>query len=107
MSVKIIKQSDFKKEVLESKTPTLVDFYADWCPPCRALAPVLESAQKELSGKVNIVKVNIDESEELARKYMVMSIPTLVVIDGGEEKERMTGFVNMQALIDKVNEVLK
>ena len=105
-TIKILKQSEFAKEVLESKVPTVVDFYADWCGPCRAMTPVLERAQAELGGKVNIVKINVDDSEELAYKYKVMSIPTIVIINGGEEVERTIGMLSDQALVDKVNSII-
>ena len=106
-SIKIIKQSEFDKEVLQSKVPTVVDFYAEWCGPCRAFTPILENTKAALGDKVNIVKVNVDDNENLAYKYKVMSVPTVVVINGGEEKERIIGLVNQQALIEKINQVIK
>lgn len=84
MSVKIIDAKLFEEEVLKSEVPVLVDFYADWCGPCKMMIPILEEVSLEINGKAKIVKVNIDENKELAIKYDVMTIPNLIVFkDGG------------------------
>ncbi len=81
----------FDTEVLQSSEPVLVDFWAPWCGPCRAVAPTVESIAQEYAGKVKVVKVNTDESGEVAMKLGVTSIPTLMVFKGGEMVERVVG----------------
>lgn len=105
-NIKILKSDEFESEVLNSDKVTVVDFFATWCNPCRALAPILETAKTELGDKVNVVKIDVDESEDIARKYGVMSIPTMVVIKNGKELDRMVGLLNKQAIIDRVNKNL-
>ena len=98
MAVTTVTIDNFKTEVLDSKEPVLVDFWAEWCNPCRMLAPVVESLSGEYEGKVRICKVNIDEAGDLAMTYGVMSIPTLVLFSGGQEKERIVGLQNAEKL---------
>lgn len=105
-NIKILKTEEFDSEVLKSDKITIVDFFATWCMPCRALAPILENAKGELGDKVNVVKIDVDESEQIARKYGVMSIPTMVFIKDGKELDRMVGLTNKQAIIDRVNKNL-
>ena len=83
MSVVTITKDNFKTEVLESERPVLLDFWAPWCGPCRMLAPVIEELAKEYAGRAVVGKVNVDEEEELARQFRVMSIPTLIVFREG------------------------
>ncbi|MFC1790832.1 thioredoxin [Patescibacteria group bacterium] len=87
-----LNKANFQKEVLESDLPVLVDFYADWCGPCQTAKPVLENLSKDYEGKINFGKVNIDQNQELAGKYGVMSIPTLVIFKEGKEVKRQVGF---------------
>lgn len=82
---------DFDKEVLQSDLPTVVDFYADWCGPCRMVSPVIESLSEEYVGKVKFVKINTDESPEIAEKFGIMSIPTIMVFKKGEVHSRTVG----------------
>ncbi len=89
--VKHATDSDFDAMVINSETPALVDFWAPWCGPCRAIAPVLEDLAKDYSGKVNIVKVNVDENPLTAREYSVRSIPMLIFFNKGEIRESMLG----------------
>jgi thioredoxin 1 len=89
--VKHATDSDFKELVINSETPALVDFWAPWCGPCRAIAPVLEDLAKDYSGKVNIVKVNVDENPAISREYSVRSIPMLILFDKGEVRESLLG----------------
>src|SRR5271154_4670254 len=82
---------DFEKEVLQSEIPAVVDFYADWCGPCRMVSPIIETLSHEYIGKVKFVKVNTDENPELAEKYGIMSIPTIMVFKKGEVASRTVG----------------
>lgn len=91
MSLSKIGADSFQDEVLGSDKPVLVDFYADWCGPCKAITPVLESLEAKYQDKVKIVKVNIDDAGDIAGQYSVMSIPTLVLFKAGEEADRMVG----------------
>ena len=83
MSIVYVKQDNFEAEVMQSEIPVLLDFYADWCGPCRMIAPILEEIAREHS-EYKICKVNVDEDPALAARFEVMSIPTLFVIKGGE-----------------------
>lgn len=85
---------NFNEEVLASNIPVLVDFYADWCGPCKMLAPVIETLAAEMEGKVKIGKLNVDDSPETARKYGIMSIPTLLYIKNGEVVNKTVGVVS-------------
>lgn len=80
----------FDSQISES-TPTLVDFWADWCAPCRAVAPILEEIAKEKGDKLRVVKLNVDENPDIAQRLGVMSIPTLILFSSGEEKARVVG----------------
>jgi thioredoxin 1 len=87
----ILNNSNFQKEVLESKVPVVVDFFGTWCPPCKMLAPVLEQLDKEFQDQVKLAKVDIDENLVLAQKYGVMSVPTLIFFKNGQERNRLVG----------------
>ena len=80
-----VKEDTFAQEVLESETPVIVDFWAEWCGPCHAVAPVLDKIVEERAGAVKLVKVNIDEERELAERYGIVSIPTIVLFRNGEQ----------------------
>ena len=86
-----IKEANFETEVLQSKQPVLVDFWAEWCGPCRTVAPVLEEVAGELKGRLKIVKLNVDENPETAAKYGIQSIPTLMIFKNGEMASRQIG----------------
>src|ERR1043165_874110 len=95
----------FGKEVLQSSTPILVDFWAEWCGPCKMIAPVLDELADEYNGKVRIGKVNIDEHQSLATEYGVRAIPTLLMFKGGQVQEQMVGARSkrdLKASFDKV-----
>jgi len=105
MPAQPVTKDNFEQEVLKAETPVMVDFYADWCGPCKMAAPVLDKLAEEFSGKVKIVKLNVDENQEIAQKYQVMSIPTVVVFKNGEETDRKIGFpgeAGYQALLKPV-----
>jgi thioredoxin 1 len=87
----IVKTETFEAEVLQSDTPVIVDFWAEWCGPCHAVAPVLDQIAEERAGDVRIVKVNIDEEPALAQRYGVMSIPMMVLFRGGEPAAAAVG----------------
>jgi len=101
MSVKRLNESNFDTET--STGTTLVDFYADWCMPCKRLSPVLDSLSQTLEGKVTVAKINIDESPNVAQKFGVRSIPTLIVIKDGKVVNRQTGAGNEQQILEFVN----
>ena len=79
-----VTETTFDQEVLESETPVLVDFWAEWCGPCHAVSPILERIVEERGGELKLVKVNIDEEQELARRYGIMSIPAMILFKEGE-----------------------
>ena len=86
-----VTDANFDVEVLKASTPVLVDFWAPWCGPCRAVAPAVDAIAQEFSGKVKVVKLNTDEEQEVTIKYGVGSIPTLMVFKNGEMVERIMG----------------
>lgn len=85
-------QDNFKEEVLKSEIPVLVDFFAEWCGPCKMMAPVIEELAKEYEGKWKIGKCNIDESPDLASEYGIQSIPTIIIFKNGQAADKMIGF---------------
>lgn len=90
-NLKSVTNDTFEQEVIKASTPVLVDFWAEWCGPCRALGPVLEEVAAEHSGKVQIVKVNVDEAPELANRFGIRGIPTMILFKGGEVKSTLMG----------------
>lgn len=90
---------NFKKGVLDSEKPVLVDFYADWCGPCNMMAPIIEELASDLQGKARVGKINVDENQDLAMEYNVMSIPTLIIFKEGKEVKRMVGVRSKEELI--------
>ena len=93
-----IKNDDFDREVVNSNVPVLADFFATWCGPCKMLAPVLESVAQQFQGKAKVVKVDIDESPELAGQYGVTAVPTLLVFSGGKVIQKAMGFQSQKQL---------
>jgi thioredoxin 1 len=99
---------NFQKEVLESKVPVLVDFWASWCGPCRMMAPIIEELEKEFKGKeVKIGKLNVDEDEKIAQQYHIMSIPTIIIFKNGRPVEQMVGVRGKEELAKKIEDLLK
>ena len=100
-----IGDKDFEKEVLKSDQPVLVDFWATWCAPCRAIAPAIEELATQYKGKVKVAKVNIDDNQDTPQQYGIRSIPTLLVFKGGKVVEQIVGAVpkaKIEAAIQKV-----
>ncbi len=93
---------NFQKEALESELPVLVDFYADWCGPCKMVAPIVAELAEEYAGVYKIGKLNIDNEPETAEKYRVMSIPTLMIIKNGEVADKIVGAVPKAAIKEKL-----
>lgn len=102
MAIIEVKTSTFDQEVLKSELPVLVDFWAPWCGPCKALTPTIHKLAEELEGKVKVAKVNIDESPEIAGKYSIMSIPTLLIFVNGSVSDQMIGLVQKDKIMDKL-----
>ena len=101
MEILKINEDNFEKEVLESEKTVLIDFFADWCGPCKMLSPIIEQFAKE-NEKVKVVKINVDELPDIAVKYGVRSIPTLVVIKNGEEVNRSVGLIDKSEILELV-----
>ncbi len=95
-------KSNWQSEVMESDIPVLVDFWAEWCGPCKAIAPILDQLADEFSGKLKIIKVNVDEDPELAGNFGVRSIPTLLLFQNGTVEEQMVGAMSKAALTEKL-----
>ena len=94
---------NFKKEVLENKNPVLVDFWAPGCSPCEMIKPVIEEIAEEFKGKAEVGKANVAENQELAQKYEIRGVPTLIIFKDGKIAERATGLRPKQAIIEKLN----
>lgn len=101
-----ITDAEFGGQVLRSDTPTLVDFWAPWCGPCRKLAPILEEVAEDLGSKVQIVKVNTDENPNSPGQYGVMSIPTMILFKEGKEVTRLVGVMSRPELKRRIEEAL-
>jgi thioredoxin 1 len=101
-----ISSANFDSEVVKSNVPVLVDFWAPWCGPCRMVSPVVEAISKDFEGKLKAVKVNTDENTEISAQFGITGIPTLIFFKGGQEVDRVVGFMPKERLTDKVNAVL-
>ena len=100
-----INEPNFEREVLQSTQPVLVDFWAQWCGPCKMLAPVLDEIAVEQNGRAKVVKINVDENPALAQRYNIQSIPTLLYFAGGEVLDRTMGAVSKQSIISKLEKL--
>lgn len=94
----VVDSDNFKKEVLESKTAVLVDFWAPWCGPCKAIAPAVEAIAKKYAGKIKVCKLNLDDASDIATQYTVMSIPTLLIFKDGKIMEKKVGTMSLPDL---------
>ncbi len=101
-----ITSKNWEKEVVSSDIPVLVDFWAEWCGPCRMLAPVLDELATELKGKLKVGKVNVDEEQELAAKFQIRSIPTMLLFKNGAIQTQLVGAMRKQDLKNKLNDYL-
>ncbi|NLJ89509.1 MAG: thioredoxin [Clostridiales bacterium] len=97
---------NFEQEVLNSDTPVLVDFYADWCGPCKMIGPVIEELAEEYEGVIKIGKINVDDNQNYSTKYKVMTIPNLIFFKNGEKVDQVIGVVSKDQLVEKL-EALK
>ena len=105
-SIVHIDQNNWQSEVVDSSTPVLVDFWAEWCAPCKAIAPILEELANELNGKLKIAKVDVDQAPELAGQFGIRSIPTLLIFKDGTVQQQMVGAMNKATLKSKVEPFL-
>ncbi len=94
---------DFESEVLKADKLVVVDFWAEWCGPCKMIAPLLDEVAKEMPDKVKIVKVNVDNEQQLAQQYGIYNIPTLLFFKGGAVKEQVVGTAAKKVLVEKIN----
>ena len=95
-----LNKDNFKAEVFESAVPALVYFFAPWCGPCKMMLPIVEELAKEAGGKFKIAKINVDESNDLAQEYEIMSIPAFIVFKNGKEVERVMGAQSKEKLLE-------
>lgn len=107
MAAQHITDAEFEEIVLNSETPVLVDFFAEWCGPCKMAAPVLDELAGEYEGKVKIVKMDVDQNPQTPGKYGVMSIPTVVMVNKKDEVDRKVGFGGKQGYLDMIAKVLE
>ncbi len=102
MSVLKIGEENFEKEVLKSEGKVLLDFYADWCMPCKMMSPIIDEIAEELQGKVKVGKINVDNNQELAMKYDVMSIPTIMIFENGTLLKTFIGVTDKDDLLEQL-----
>jgi len=102
----VVTDTDFEEQVLNADTPVLVDFWADWCAPCKMIAPIVEELAKEYDGRVTFAKVDVDANEEVPIKYGIRSIPTLLVFKGGKPVDQVIGAVPKSVLKKHLDKAL-
>ncbi len=104
--IQAISDATFESEVLQSATPVLIDFWAPWCGPCRAIAPVVDEIAKEYAGKLKVVKMNVDDNPQTPQKYGVRGIPNLILFQGGQVKQQIIGAVPKAQLVRAITSVV-
>lgn len=102
MSVLKINGENYEEEVVKSDKPVLIDFYADWCGPCRMMSPIIDEIAEEKSDTIKIGKINVDENQDLAMKYGVMSIPTIVIIKNGKVEKTFVGVRDKSEILNAI-----
>lgn len=102
MSVLRINNENFEEEVLKADKPVIVDFYADWCGPCRMMSPIIDEIAEEKADSIKVGKVNVDENQDLAMKYQVMSIPTIVIIKNGQVEKTFVGVRSKSEILEAI-----
>ena len=102
MSVIKITSKNFEEEVFKSNVPVLLDFWASWCGPCKMVSPIVDAVAEEVEGRVKVGKINVDEEQELAKSFSIMSIPTLVVINNGKLVNQAVGVRSKEELLDMI-----
>lgn len=105
MTLTTVSKDNFQAEVKDASEPVIVDFWAEWCGPCKMLMPLLEEIAGEQDGAVKIVKVNVDENQELAEEYGINAIPTLLLFHEGEHKDTLNGVLPKEAILQKIEEL--
>ena len=105
--VSAVEDGTFEREVIGSELPVVLDFWAEWCPPCRALAPTFEELARQYEGRVRFFKLNVDENQQVPQRFGIKGIPTLVFFDGGREVERVVGASSREALARIVDRYVK
>lgn len=102
MAVTAVDGKNFEAEVLKANVPVMVDFWAEWCGPCKMIAPIVDEISNDLAGKLKVTKLNVDEAQELAAKYNIMSIPTLMIFKGGKPVAQIVGAMGKDQLMEKI-----
>ena len=107
MSETVLTQENFEKEILNYKGLSLVDFWAPWCAPCKMVSPIVEEISQEYKDKIKVGKLNVDEASEIASKYNIMSIPTLLFFKNGKVCDQIIGMQDKKNITDKIDDLLK
>lgn len=105
-NVSEVSDQSFEAEVLQSPVPVLIDFWAPWCGPCRAIAPVVEELATEYQGRIKVVKMNVDDNPQTPTRYGVRGIPNLIIFQGGNVREQIVGAVAKKRLVDAISQVV-